>query len=104
MAVTAAKVRIYRPAKSAMQSGRANTRRWLLEHEAEQPKVIDPLMGWTGSHDTRDQVRLSFGSRDEAVAYARRKGLDYQVEVAGERTIRPKSYAANFSPDRFRSV
>ncbi|MEQ8664547.1 MAG: ETC complex I subunit [Rhodospirillales bacterium] len=99
-----AKVKIYRPAKNAMQSGRANTKRWLLEYEAERPKFIDPLMGWTGSDDTRNQIKLRFETSDEAVAYAQRKGLDYRVEEPKERVVRPKSYAANFSPDRYRTI
>lgn len=99
-----AKVKIYRPAKNAMQSGRANTRRWLLEYEPERPKFIDPLMGWTGSDDTKNQIRLRFDTRDEAVEYAQRHGLEYRVEEPKERVVRPKSYAANFSPDRYRTT
>ncbi len=97
-----AQVKIYRPAKNAMQSGRANTKRWVLEYEPVAPKFIDPLMGWTGSVDTRNQIKLRFETRDEAVAYAERKGLSYRVEEPKDRVIRPKSYAANFSPDRYR--
>jgi len=90
------KARIYRPTKTAMQSGRAKTRRWILESIPEQPKLRDPLMGWTGSADMNRQWRLAFDSRDEAVAYAERKGIDYHIEEPHERRIRPKSYAANF--------
>jgi len=97
-----AQVKIYRPAKNAMQSGRANAKRWLLEYDPAVAKFIDPLMGWTGSADTRNQVRLRFASRDEAVAYAKRNGLDYRVEEPKDRVVRPKNYAANFSPDRYR--
>ncbi len=88
--------RIYRPAKSAMQSGRANTRHWLLEFERDGRREIDGLMGWTGSADTRAQVRLKFPSRDEAVAYAKKHGLDYDLEEPQVRRVRPKSYADNF--------
>ncbi len=94
------KVRIYRPTKNAMQSGRANTRSWVLEHEAGSAKQIDPLMGWTGSSDTRTQMRLRFDTMEEAVAYAERKTLDYCVEQPKERVIQIKNYAANFSPNR----
>lgn len=93
-------VRIYRPAKNAMQSGRANSRRWLVESEPSSQKNIDPLMGWTGSDDTRAQVKLRFESREEAIAYAERNGLDYKVEEPKERIVRPKNYAENFSPNR----
>lgn len=92
-------VRIYRPAKTAMQSGRANTRKWVLEFEPTAPKVVDPLMGWTGSSDTATQVRVSFASKAEAVAFARKHGLDYRVFEPCERSLRPKSYADNFRYD-----
>lgn len=91
-------VRIYRPTKTAMQSGRAKTRRWLLEFELGSPKFIEPLMGWVGSADTRRQLRLWFDSREEAVAYAERNDLSYRVEEAHERRITPKNYADNFRP------
>lgn len=89
-------VRIYRPAKTAMQSGRANTKRWVLQFEPGAPKVADPLMGWIGSSDTGGQVRLRFETREEAVAYAERNGLEFHVEAPHERVVVPKSYAENF--------
>jgi hypothetical protein len=93
--------RIYRPAKTAMQSGKANTRDWLLAFEPSVPKTIDPLMGWTSSADTlADQVRLRFPSKEAAVAYAVREGIDYVVEEPEEAPPRPKSYAQNFRWDR----
>lgn len=91
--------RIYRPAKSAMQSGRANTRNWVLEFAPAAPKVVDPLMGWTGGSDTAAQVRLCFVSKAEAIAYARKHGLDYHVFEPSEQALRPKSYADNFRYD-----
>jgi hypothetical protein len=72
------------------------TREWVVEFEPESPRVPDPLMGWIGSSDTRSQVRLSFESRDEAIAYAARHGLSYRVIEPHQRQIRPKSYAENF--------
>lgn len=83
-----------------MQSGRGNARRWIVENEPTSQKNIDPLMGWTGSGDTRTQVKLRFETKEEAVAYAERNGLDYRVEEPKERIVRPKNYADNFSPDR----
>jgi len=88
--------RIYRPAKTAMQSGNAKSRRWLLEWEPEAPREVDPLMGWTSSRDMRSQVRLWFSSRDEAVAYAKRNGIAYRVIEPKPRHVTPKSYADNF--------
>ena len=90
-------VRIYRPAKTAMQSGRANTKRWVLEFEPSTPKEIDPLMGWTGSADTRRQLLLHFATCDEAIAYAKRRGLSYRVAQPRDRTAKHKSYADNFA-------
>src|SRR5687768_1098200 len=71
---------IRQPAKSAMQSGLANTRQWVLEFAASTPRAIEPLMGWTSSSDTRRQITLHFPTREEAVAYAERHGISYVVE------------------------
>lgn len=89
-------VRIYQPAKTAMQSGRAKTHDWVLEFVSDEPKTIDGLMGWTGSRDTRNQIQLRFASKEDAVAYARRQGYSYTVDEPHERVVRPKSYAENF--------
>lgn len=90
------RVRIYQPAKTATQSGRRKTRYWTLEFEPS-PKDIDPLMGWTASADTRSQVCMRFASREAAVAFAEKNGLEADVFDPHARRIRPKSYAANFS-------
>ena len=92
-------VRIFRPAKTAMQSGTGNTRDWVIE-PAPSPKEIDPLMGWTSSRDTMQQVKLTFATREEAVAYAEKQGWMYTVEEPKERAIRPKAYADNFAYTR----
>ena len=89
-------VRIYRPARTAMQSGEANTKDWIIEFEPTAPRSIDPLMGWTSSPDTRGQVSLRFSTKEEAIAYAEKQGHSYQVFEPKERTLRPKSYASNF--------
>jgi hypothetical protein len=93
-------VRIYRQAKTATQSGRANTRRWVVEFEPESPRRVEPLMGWTSSADTKGQVRLFFDSREAAVAYARKNGFMYSLEAPRERKARAKAYADNFRFDR----
>ena len=91
-------VRIYRPAKTAMQSGPAgNSKAWVLEYMPVAPKRPDRLMGWLGSDDTTQQVRLKFATQDEAVAFARRKGLDAQVSAEPQKSFRPKNYSENFS-------
>ncbi len=93
-------LRIYRQAKTATQSGAANTRLWVVEFEPEAARAVEPLMGWTSSADTKDQVRLFFDSEAEAVAYARRNGFMYALERAREHAVRPKAYADNFRYDR----
>ena len=92
-------VRIYQPAKNAMQSGRANARKWVLEFVSDAPRANDPLMGWVGSSDTTRQVRLRFATRDDAVRFARRH--DHTVELAEPhaRRVKPKNYADNFRYD-----
>jgi len=93
-------MRIYQLPKTAMQSGRGNTRRWVLEFEPEAPRAIDPLMGWTSSRDTRQQLRLWFDDEAEAIAYAERHGYMYSLERPRKRDIQPKAYADNFRTDR----
>ena len=88
--------RIYKPAKTAMQSGPARTKDWVLEHEIEAPREIDPLMGWTSSRDMKQQLRLSFESKDEAVAYAERNGIPYRLAEPQPRAAVRKSYSDNF--------
>jgi hypothetical protein len=94
------RARIYQPAKNAMQSGRALTKRWLLEYEPEQAREVDPLMGWTSSSDMRQQLALEFDTSEEAVAYAQKNAIPYQVFEPHRPRPRPKSYADNFRFDR----
>ncbi|MCW3475013.1 ETC complex I subunit [Limobrevibacterium gyesilva] len=92
----APRVRIYQQPKTAMQSGMAGTHEWVLEFEPTEARRADPLMGWIGSSDTRGQVRLTFATRDEAVAYAAKQGFAYEVELPHQRRMKPKAYADNF--------
>jgi hypothetical protein len=89
--------RIYKPAKTAMQSGSAKTRAWVLDYEPEEPRVVESLMGWTTSGDMKSQLRLTFDSKEEAVAYCERQGIPYQVFEAKEPARRGLSYADNFA-------
>jgi hypothetical protein len=88
--------RIFMPPRSAMQSGAANTHRWVLEFAPAEPQLPDPLMGWAGSGDTERQVRLRFETEAEAVAYAEAHGIAHEVEQPKPHRIKPKSYAENF--------
>lgn len=93
-------LRIYREPKTATQSGRANTRRWVIEFEPETAREVEPLMGWTSSADTKGQLQLWFDSQDEALAYAKKNGFMYTLETPRERRVRPKAYADNFGYNR----
>ena len=81
-----------------MQSGRGKTKSWVLEFDLLTARRPEPLMGWTSSGDTLNQVRLTFATSEDAVAYAERKGLDYAVEPEHVRRVRPRNYADNFKP------
>ncbi|BCX16496.1 MAG: ETC complex I subunit region [Geminicoccaceae bacterium] len=88
--------RIYQPAKTAVQSGRFKTRYLVVEYEPRSPKMPDRLIGWVGSDDTAQQVRLQFPTKEAAIAWCERNGLDYTVSEPHTRVVRPKSYADNF--------
>jgi ETC complex I subunit conserved region len=92
--------RIYKPARTAMQSGTAKTKDWLLEYEPEAPRVVEPLMGWTSSTDMKSQIKLRFATKEEAVAYCEREGVPYQVMEPKEPTRRSMAYADNFAFQR----
>jgi hypothetical protein len=92
--------RIYLPAKTAMQSGVARCKSWVLEFEQASPKSVEPLMGWTSSSDTRQQVRLQFDTKEEAVAYCENNGIAYQVVDPNPAKRRIMAYADNFAYSR----
>jgi hypothetical protein len=92
--------RIYKPARTAMQSGAANTKAWVLDFEPAEPGRVEPLMGWTSSADMRQQVRLRFTTQEEAMAYCERHGMAYQVAEEKPARRRSISYADNFAFSR----
>ncbi|MCI0598446.1 MAG: ETC complex I subunit [Beijerinckiaceae bacterium] len=92
--------RIYRPSRTATQSGIAKAKHWVLEFEPALPRQIDPLMGWTSSGDMESQVRLNFATKEEAVAYADKNGLSYHVEESKPESRKILSYADNFKSSR----
>ena len=96
------RARIYRPAKTAMQSGTAKTHNWVLEYFPETPRDIDPLMGWTSSSDTQTQVKLRFETKEAAIEYAAEHGIDAVVTEPHERkpNVRPFGYGENFATNR----
>ncbi|HUO12994.1 MAG TPA: ETC complex I subunit [Caulobacteraceae bacterium] len=89
--------RIYLPAKSAMQSGKAKSKEWVLEFEPASARRPDPLMGWTVTADTDGQVRIRFETREEAVAYAQRHGIAFELLAEKEAKRIVKAYADNFA-------
>jgi ETC complex I subunit conserved region len=88
--------RIYKPSRNAMQSGDAKSGNWLLEFESEVPRTQDPLMGWTSSGDTRQQLTLKFETKEQAVTYAERNNLEYVVAKEPPERLHKKSYSDNF--------
>lgn len=90
------KVRIFNPARSTMQSGLAKNQQWVIEYESVSARNPEPLMGWSSSEDTLNQVRIKFTSKEAAIAHAEREGWEYSVAVNHERKIKPRSFADNF--------
>ena len=91
-----AQARIYQRIKNSMQSGRSRVGEWVLEYEPAEAKRPDPLTGWAGSGDTREQVRLTFATAEAAQAYAEKVGLAFHIVPAPARTLKLQSYADNF--------
>lgn len=90
------KVRIYKPAKSAMQSGRAKCEQWVLEYETASKRAPESLMGWSASEDTLNQVQLKFDSSEKAIEFAKSKGWRYNLASDNERKVTPRNYSDNF--------
>jgi NADH dehydrogenase (ubiquinone) Fe-S protein 4 len=89
------KAKIYKPSKTVMQSGKRNSKHWLLEFDTLD-NGIDPLMGWETSKDTMSEVKLEFSTKDEAIVYAKNNNIDYYIIEPQKRKIIKKSYADNF--------
>jgi len=96
------RARIYRPAKTAMSSGTAKTKAWVLEHVNASAREVDPLMGWTSNADTQSQVRLAFDTKEAALTYARQHGIEATVQEpkARKANVRPGGYGENFATNR----
>ena len=94
--------RIFKPARTAMSSGVAKTKMWVLEYSADTARDVDPLMGWTSSSDTQSQVRLRFDSKEAALDYAREHGIEASVSEPQKRkpNIRVGGYGENFATNR----
>ena len=89
------KAKIYKPARTAMQSGQRNTKNWILEFDTLNDGV-NPLMGWVSSQDTMSEVRLEFSDKEQAINYAKKNNINYYIVEPQKRKIIKKSYADNF--------
>ena len=89
------KAKIYKPTRTAMQSGKRNTKKWLLEFDTLD-NGVDPLMGWESSKDTMSEIKLEFSSKDHAINYAKKNDLDFYIIEPQKRKIIIKSYSDNF--------
>ena len=94
--------RIFKPAKSAMSSGQAKTREWVLEYVNDTAREVDPLMGWTSSNDTQSQIRMRFATKEAALEYAKDNGIDAVVVDPKPRkpNVRAGGYGENFATNR----
>ena len=93
-------IKIYKPSKSSMQSGLGKTKQWLAEYISDKDKVKDSLMGWNSSLDTKEQIRIFFDTKEQAIEWAKKNGEQFTVVEPKERKIKPKNYASNFDMNR----
>ena len=91
---------IYKPAKTAMQSGVGNSQHWSLKFDVGATRFIEPIMGWSGSRNTQEQLDLTFESKEAALAYAQKKGYTVELRDPNLRVIKPKNYSSNFAASR----
>ncbi len=89
--------KIYNPVKNPMQSGKGKSDSWLLEFDRKDARYIDPVMGWTGSSNAKQQLRLEFNSKGDAIAYAKRKNIEYQLVEPETSTYNLRAYSDNFT-------
>ena len=93
-------IKIYQPSKTAMQSGRGRTKQWLAEYISEIDSTKDKLMGWTSSSDTKNQIKIFFNTKEQAVDWAKKNHYQFYVVEPQKRKMKPKSYASNFDINR----
>ena len=93
-------IKIYKPSKTAMQSGLYKTKKWLAEYISDKSTTKDSLMGWTSSSDTKSQIKIFFDTKDKAIEWAIKNNHQFYVEEPNKRKILKKSYASNFDMNR----
>ena len=90
------KAKIYKPTKTAMQSGKANTKKWVLEFEHDGSRKLESIMGWTSSSDMNQEVSIKFSSKEAAVLFAKKNNLDFEIHEPEEKKLPIQAYADNF--------
>jgi hypothetical protein len=99
-----ARAKIYKPSKTAMQSGRkasvSRGNNWVLEYPRSAAVRPDALMGWQSSDDTERQVKMRFPDKESAIAYADAHNIEYDIVETHVRRVRPRAYADNFAFNR----
>ena len=93
-------IKIYKPSKTAMQSGLGKTKRWLAEYISEVDTVKDSLMGWNSSLDTQSQIKVFFDTKEQAIAWAKKNNYQFYIEESKVKKIKLKSYSSNFDMNR----
>ena len=93
-------IKIYKPSKSSMQSGLGKTKQWIAEYIDEKDKIKDTLMGWNSSLDTKEQIKMFFETKDQAIVWAKNNNEQFVVIEPKERKIKPKNYSSNFDMNR----
>ena len=93
-------IKIYKPSKSSMQSGLGKTKQWLAEYVVEKDNIKDNLMGWNSSLDTKEQIKMFFETKDQAIVWAKNNNEQFIVIEPKERKIKPKNYSSNFDINR----
>ena len=93
-------IKIYIPAKTAMQSGKGKSKKWLAEYISESEQTKDTLMGWNSSLDTKSQIKIFFDTKEQAIDWAVNNNYQYFVVDPKKRKIKPKNYASNFDINR----
>ena len=93
-------IKIYKPSKTAMQSGLRKTKKWLAEYISNEEMIKDSLMGWNSSSDTKSQIKVFFDSKEQAIEWAKNNNYQYYVEEPKVRKVKIKSYASNFDINR----
>ena len=89
------KAKIYKPSKTAMQSGIKKYDKWIMEFVTENPG-INPLMGWESSTDTYTELKLEFSTKENAIEYAKKNKIEFELIEPKKRKIVKKSYSDNF--------